>query len=1321
MLKRFLAVLATATLAIGLALGAAMPASAHTPQATATCSTLTVKMDAYGSGTTNKLKVTIDGDVVENTTFGNSFAAKVYTFSGTVAHTWVVEVDAQDAGWDRLGKDALTGTTKPCTTAQCTNPLTGLNNFTIVTETTLTVSNGGAHVEGTAAVGTDLIVNNAYHVQNNHDNTGLPVVDGKTTGLLVGGKVTLATTGEAFQVNAGATRVGDTAGAAVVDGSRFRPVAAQDSFIRMSADATLSDVTGSGLFASTFPNLFTNLRASSDAIANYNSGDVNFVTTTANGGDGQKVTLSAGVVNVLRVTPTQLSAITKLWFDGGVSPSSSTPFIIDVTGNSTVTASAPVLMNIDAHYVLWNFKATTLNLSTSEFVKGSILAPRAQLNLTSGGIEGQIAAKSMVVTSVGEIHHIGYTSCVTPPTSVSGAATSTAEICDSTVYAVLPGSVTATAKTGVVYQLWNAAKDAKIADLVAGTAYAIGDGTYSVKVLPASTSYTVSDANTWITVTVGAYTGDCTAPQNVTGAAVASAEYCDVADYTVKQGSITATAKTGVKYELWNAAQTTKIADLTGGTAYRTDDGTYSVKVLAASASYVVAPGNTWITVVVGAYTDPCAESVTGAAIATAETCDTTSYDITQGSVIATAKTGVKYELWNAAQTTKIADLTAGTPYKVGGGTYYVKVLAASASYQVASANTWIQVVVGAYTGICAQDVSGSASASAEFCDSNVYEVKPGSITANAATGVTYELWNAAKTTKIADLTAGTAYATGNGTYQVKVLPASSKYDVAADNTWIQVVVGTYTGTCAEGVSGSAGSTGEVCDPADYEIAKGSVTANVATGVIYELWNSAKTSKIANLTAGTAYQVDSGTYFVKVLPASNKYDVDPSNTWIQVVVGTFTGICAEDVSGAASGSPETCDTTDYEIAKGSVLATAVTGVTYELWNAAKTTKIADLTGGTAYAVDGGTYFVKVLTTTDKYDVSSANTWIEVVVVDYTGLCAQDVSGAAMSAAESCDASDAKKPVVAKGAVTATAAAGVTYELWDVTKTTKIANLTAGTAYGVGGGTYFVKVLPATDKYTVSGPNTWIEVVVATNTVVCEVIGDPTQFEQCVPDLTDLTKSTWTASLTIVAAQHVEYRVYLSNGTTWVDQGIWAAGRYDAGTAKLPYGSVVQVVAQPESGWSLLAPKSWEFTFQKAVDCNLPTFGTVTPEVVFAQTCEAGASYKLAIAGGVPGSVLWSVNGGPQTTQLGTFSTSAPGTVKIVATPATGYGFDGNGLPRTFEKTFTDAALCDLETLAFTGQNVTGYLVIAVILFQAGLALVAVQFVRARRRARHLAV
>jgi choice-of-anchor A domain-containing protein len=1123
-LKRIFAVLTTALLTVGLTVGAALPASAHIPSVTATCTTLTVKFDAYGANSTNRLTVKVDSSVVENTTFGNSFAQKVYTFSGTVAHTYVIEVDAQDNGHDLLVAKgtAITGTTTPCTTATCSNPLTGLNGFTIVTEGSLTVSNGSAHAEGTAAVGGDLIVNNAYHVQNNHDGSALPVVSGVSTGLLVGGKITLNASGEAFQVNQGATKVGTTANGST-DATRFYTTAAKDRWVRMAANATLTDVAAPGLFASTFPSLFANLRASSTAISNYTAGDVNFVTTSANGGDGQKVTLSAGVVNVLRVNANQLSGITKLWFDGGVVPSASTPFVIDVTNGGNTTVAAPVLMNIDAHYVLWNFKSTTLTLSTTEFVKGSILAPDATLKLTSGGIEGQIAAKAMEITSGAEIHHIGYTACATQPTSVSGAATTTAESCDTTDYVVAQGTVTATAKTGVTYELWNASKTTKIADLDAGSPYSVDDGTYYVKVLPSSSAYTVSDANTWIQVVVGDYTG-------------------------------------------------------------------------------------------------VCAEAVTGAATAAAEYCDTSVYEVRSGSVTATVKTGVVYELWNSAKTVKIADLTAGAPYVVAPGTYSVKVLPATATYTVAPGDTWIEVVVGDYTGLCAQGVAGSAQASGEYCDVD-YDVKDGSVTANLATGVVYELWNAAKTSKITDLTAGTPYSVPHGTYFVKVLPATTKYTVTVDNTWIEVLVGDYTGLCAEPVSGSATPATEYCD-VDYDVKQGSVTALAATGVVYELWNGGKTAKIADLTAGVPYAVDGGTYFVKVLPATSDYTVLAGDTWLEMIVGTYTGECDEPVTGSAATSAEYCSVTgdDVTLEKGSVTATAATGVAYELWNADKTVKIADLTADVAFAASGGTYFVKVL--------------------------------------------------------------------------------------------------PATDDYTVLPLDEWIEVVVAANTEVCEVIGDPTWFEGCVVNPADLDDSDWTANLTIVAVDHVLYRVYFSDGVSWIDQGLWAPGLYDAGTAHLPFGTLVKIVAEPESGWSLLAPKEWTVPFALGYDCDLSTNGVVEPKVVFTQTCAAGPTYQLAIDGGLAGSVLWSVNAGPTTTQLGTFAAPAGSTVKIVATPAPGMGFTGSGqaaLQRTFEKTFTSGAECDLETLAFTGQNATAALVIAALLLQLGMALVAVPFVRARRR------
>jgi hypothetical protein len=49
-------------------------------------------------------------------------------------------------------------------------------------------------------------------------------------------------------------------------------------------------------------------------------------------------------------------------------------------------------------------------------------------------------------------------------------------------------------------------------------------------------------------------------------------------------------------------------------------------------------------------------------------------------------------------------------------------------------------------------------------------------------------------------------------------------------------------------------------------------------------------------------------------------------------------------------------------------------------------------------------------------------------------------------------------------------------------------------------------------------------------------------------------------------------------------------------------------------------------------------------------------------------------------------------------------------------------LCgDLTTLAFTGAAPGGWLIVALVLLQAGLVLIAVRFVRSRREARHLSI
>ena len=121
MKTKLLAVGSTLLLVAGLFSMGTMSASAdtpaaHTQNASATCSTLSVNLADYVASEVNTVSVTIDSVVVDsNSNFGTTFT-KSYQFTDkTIAHTWKVKFIAGDdlsggKGW--TGK--LIGTTTPC-------------------------------------------------------------------------------------------------------------------------------------------------------------------------------------------------------------------------------------------------------------------------------------------------------------------------------------------------------------------------------------------------------------------------------------------------------------------------------------------------------------------------------------------------------------------------------------------------------------------------------------------------------------------------------------------------------------------------------------------------------------------------------------------------------------------------------------------------------------------------------------------------------------------------------------------------------------------------------------------------------------------------------------------------------------------------------------------------------------------------------------------------------------------------------------------------------------------------------------------------------
>lgn len=1163
-----------------------------------------------------------------------------------------------------IGFSAIAATTTLDDAAAAgTNPLAPLNKFTVLVQNDATVGNSG-EFEGSLAAGGNLIFQQ-YNLSANKDGSSLPTVDGlNNVQLFLGGTVQFPGNGK-FDVNAGLARITNTTGMSVSADQRLYKTS-QDAYVKtqsnvqttVAGNGAASYTATAGAFTSAFPaSTFTTLASTSTSYAALTSSSTVAMVTADSASPERTITLTSGKINVWNVNASVLAGLTAVNFAGGVKPSSSTPLVINVADDAGGTVKS-VRLNINdvtlSKYILWNFKDwSSLTVVSNGSFNGSILAPKADLTYSNNSeFNGQIAAKSFTITTGAEIHHYGFSYEEPEKSTVAGSWSSTTECASPSNQLVVD------AVAGVKYT-WTAGRTGDFTSF--SEKGLLGTYSFTVSVTDPSTHTLGSNPSSYSVTFKDPK--DCTTP---TPKCITP----DLVNYTytaaTNSGTVTVTNPAGYNGVLCKPFWVTAVA------------WKYTTTAVWPQALDVENPmsnneGGTKITKA-GVYTYgaqvTCGQGDIYASYVDQKTTSPTLSGVSQ---------------LNGPQTPFPEYFLHGMGFNGPTPTYTQSPAGCNKATPVAPTATAIKVC----------DTYGSLVVG----------------TGNSAVSLTSTAPTATIAGVVYTLTGGNGRF---GTWEITATPATNRY---FDGPQKVVYSGDLTArtVCTESVEPAIELA--TCDATTGTINSAYIVIPSTTGLIYSVDG-------APYEADDIVKLGTGTHTVTVAAKPGYTNMGATEFTLTVKAYPDACVAPTPVTGEATATAQVCDT-DYVVQQGSVLAIAHTGVRYELWNEAQDELVATLSAGTARPTANGTYYVKVIAIDSSYKVLPADQWIKVTVTPFTGTCATtDVSGSAQTEGETCSAADytsttAADYVVGLGSVTANSAKGVTYELWNEAQDTFITVLDADTAYETAGGTYYVRVLASSKEFAVAPGNEWIKVVVAANAKVCEVIGDPTQFQQCVVNALNPLTSDWTSYLTIVAADHVKYRVYFSDGTTWVDQGVWAAGRYDAGTAKLPYDTLVKVVAESDTGWSLLAPKSWNFTVQKAFNCNLPDFGIVTPVVTFAQTCEAGASYSLSIGGGVQGTVLWSVNGGPQTTQLGTFTASAPSTVKIVASPAPGSGFDGDGLPRTFERTFTDAAACDLETLAFTGQNVTPYLVIAVILFQAGLALVAVQFIRARRRARHL--
>jgi len=185
------------------------------------------------------------------------------------------------------------------------------------------------------------------------------------------------------------------------------------------------------------------------------------------------------------------------------------------------------------------------------------------------------------------------------------------------------------------------------------------------------------------------------------------------------------------------------------------------------------------------------------------------------------------------------------------------------------------------------------------------------------------------------------------------------------------------------------------------------------------------------------------------------------------------------------------------------------------------------------------------------------------------------------------------------------------------------------------------------------------------------------------------------------------------GVTYTISGAAGAVAFDPitrATAPLEPGTYrVQPVAKP--GYKLTSAADIVLTVGAYDgDCGLVTFPLVAPQAVQTQlSCVSDG--RITLSSDQPGlsAVVWTINGTPVTE--GTHIISTPGLYTVNATPAPGYSVAAD-TTTSWPFTFTEPAACELETLALTGSEGSGWYVA----LAGGLGLLGVTLILSSRRA-----
>ena len=180
--------------------------------------------------------------------------------------------------------------------------------------------------------------------------------------------------------------------------------------------------------------------------------------------------------------------------------------------------------------------------------------------------------------------------------------------------------------------------------------------------------------------------------------------------------------------------------------------------------------------------------------------------------------------------------------------------------------------------------------------------------------------------------------------------------------------------------------------------------------------------------------------------------------------------------------------------------------------------------------------------------------------------------------------------------------------------------------------------------------------------------------------------------------------YFINGAPAGTHNVLAPGDYQVTASVVPN---YTLVGYPDGGWAE--------TIHAAEPCgDLIDHPLVTPIVTSVQLgCTTDGSYTLSNDLAAPDGVIWTVDGSP--VLPGTYTVTSAKTVKVHAEPnGPAFGFS-DGTQQDWTLTFAAATTCDLKTLALTGTQPVGGMLLAYFMLLAGIGIVTVRTVRRHGR------